>query len=295
MTHQPGEDITLVASNPTFRIFTTLRHTQFNPIDLQSPTPINTTWKTADTKLLTFHSDRLQASARAFNWTDVANLFESEGDALLSHHLEQAVSSDATGSKVPVQGYYRALRAHIDVSRGASIDISLVAMGDDKPLSGLDTDSFHSLPLSTPPPTLALSHGTSPGSTPKEYSKVTIDTEPTPATLFTTHKTSHRTVYDAARARASIMPCSPLAAEVLLYNARSEIIEASVSTVYFYRGGGWVTPAAECGGNLSVTRRLALEGGFCIEGKVMVDDVADGEVVWLSNAARGFFLGRVSR
>lgn len=294
MAYQPGEDINLITSNPAFRIFTTLRYNQFNPLDLQHPTPSITTWKIADTKLLGFHSGRLQASARAFSWTDVATLFEREGETLLTKYLEQAVSHVSTSSKALAQGYYRALRAHIDVSRDARIDVSLVAMGDDKPLSALESDSFHTLPAPTPPPPLLSSRKTSSDSTP-EYSKVTIDTEATPATLFTTHKTSHRAVYDAARSRASITPCSPLAAEVLLYNPLCEIMEASISTVYFYNCETWVTPAAECGGNMSVTRRLALERGFCVEGKVAIDDVSDGEVVWLSNAARGFFLGRVSR
>ncbi|KEF63008.1 uncharacterized protein A1O9_00983 [Exophiala aquamarina CBS 119918] len=293
MADQSGEDITLITFDPAFRIFTTLRHSQFNPLDLQHPTPTITAWKTADMKFLDLHSGRLQASARAFGWTNVAALFEREGRILLDKYLEHT-ASHSTSSKVPAHGYYRALRVHIDVSQDARIDVSLVAMGEDRPLSALDGESFHTLPAPIPPPGSPSLYGTSSDSTP-EYSKVTIDTEPTPTTPFTSHKTSHRVMYDAARARASITSCSPLAAEVLLYNRRAEVMEASISTVYFYSGGKWITPSAECGGNLSVTRRLALEGGFCVEGKVFIDDVRDGEVVWLSNAARGFFLGRVSK
>lgn len=298
MANQPGEQIGSIISAPAFRIFTTLRHNQFNQVDLQNPTPTVTAWRIADEKLLDLHSGRLQASAQAFNWTEVATLFEREGKALLSQHLDQVVSHLSAGVNEPAQGYCRALRAHIDVSRDAVIDVHLVAMGEDKRLSALETDCFHILPPPTPSPTSWPLHSPSPDSTlapTPEYSQITVDTEPTPSTLFTTHKTSHRVVYDAARIRASITPCSPLAAEVLLYNELYEITEASLSTVYLYRAGRWITPAAECGGNLSVTRRLALAGGFCVEGRVSIDEVRDGEIIWLSNAARGFFMGRVSR
>jgi 4-amino-4-deoxychorismate lyase len=298
MANEPGEQISLIISDPSFRIFTTLRHNQFNQVDLQNSTPTITAWKTADAKLLDLHSGRLQASAQAFNWTEVATLFEQEGKPLLSKHLDLAVARLSASVNEPAQGYCRALRAHIDVSRDAGIDVSLIAMGEDKRLSFLETDCFHILPPPTPSPASRSLQSPSPDSAlaaPPEYSQITVDSEPTPVTLFTAHKTSHRLVYDAARTRASITPCSPLAAEVLLYNEFYEITEASVSTVYLYRGGRWITPAAECGGNLSVTRRLALEGGFCVEGRVLIDDVRDGEIIWLSNAARGFFMGRVSR
>lgn len=50
----------------------------------------------------------------------------------------------------------------------------------------------------------------------------------------------------------------------------------------------WVTPPLSSGGNAGVTRRYALEHGFCIEQVVRVEDLVDGEECWLSNGVRGF-------
>lgn len=42
-----------------------------------------------------------------------------------------------------------------------------------------------------------------------------------------------------------------------------------------------------------MTRRLALEKGWCKEGVVSREEVREGEVVVLSNAVRGFWAARV--
>ena len=43
----------------------------------------------------------------------------------------------------------------------------------------------------------------------------------------------------------------------------------------------------------SVTRMHALEKQWCVEGVVERDSVTDGEIVWLGNAVRGFFAGKI--
>ena len=273
-----------IISDPSFRIFTTLRYTVFNEHDIQDQAPFITAWRTADDKVLALHVKRLQASATAFSWVDISTLLEREGTSLLTNQLDEALRTLPGGAGITAKGHIRTLRAHIDVSRTGHVDVSLTPMGEIQPLSVLETDSFHRIPSNEP---LDPSPSTS------GYCKVTVDTQPTPASLFTSHKTNHRTHYDEARSRAGITRSLPTEREVMLYNTSNEINEASLSTVYLYREGRWVTPAAECGGNLSVTRRLALENGFCVEGKVRLDDLRDGESLWLSNAARGFFRGRV--
>lgn len=120
---------------------------------------------------------------------------------------------------------------------------------------------------------------------------VVLDTQPTPATDETRFKTSERECYNRARVAAGITtPATPK--EVLLYTADGKILDGSITTPYFFRGDEWVTPSAQCGGQLGTTRRWSLEKGLAVEGIVSTDDLVDGEVLWLSNGVRGFFRAR---
>ena len=70
-----------------------------------------------------------------------------------------------------------------------------------------------------------------------------LDTQSTPRTPFTLLKTTQRTVYDASRARA--LPSNPQSSvhvEVILFNAVQEVTEGTLTSLYFFRGGRWVTP-----------------------------------------------------
>jgi len=84
--------------------------------------------------------------------------------------------------------------------------------------------------------------------------------------------------------------------EVLLFNESGLITEGSLLTPYFYRNGGWVTPAVEgddVGGQRGTSRRWALESGMAVEGTVDVRTLRVGERVWLSNGVRGFGWGKI--
>lgn len=124
-------------------------------------------------------------------------------------------------------------------------------------------------------------------------------------TLFTRYKTSNRRLYDKALA---ILPAHPadlvlngvqLQSEVLIVNDnhpdRSEIMEGCRFTPYFRRENEWITPEAECGGNLGTTRRWAIEQGLCKVGVVDGGSVKDNEIIVLSNGAKGFQSGMVKR
>ncbi|EON63241.1 hypothetical protein W97_02468 [Coniosporium apollinis CBS 100218] len=93
---------------------------------------------------------------------------------------------------------------------------------------------------------------------------LTLDTEPTPSSAHTALKTTHRPHYDAARARA--LPSSSSRSsktgaqstttgtemyETLLYNECDEMTEGSLTSVYFFRGGRWVTPPVGVPADLS--------------------------------------------
>ena len=73
--------------------------------------------------------------------------------------------------------------------------------------------------------------------------KLKLDTSPTPSTPFTLLKTTHRAFYDTSRSRAlPPNPVAPMFSEVMLYNEVLELTEGSMTSLYFFRGGRWVTP-----------------------------------------------------
>ncbi|KZM19024.1 Aminodeoxychorismate lyase [Ascochyta rabiei] len=83
-------------------------------------------------------------------------------------------------------------------------------------------------PSSTPPP--------------PEW-KLRLDTAPTPSSPYTLLKTTERTAYDQSRARA--LPEnkeSSVHREVILFNTVREATEGTLTSLYFFRGGRWVTP-----------------------------------------------------
>ena len=115
---------------------------------------------------------------------------------------------------------------------------------------------------------------------------VCLDCQPTMIGAETMYKTWDRRCYDRARASAGIATCLEQR-EVLLYNEDGEVMDASITTPYFFRNGRWTTPRADSGGQQGTTRRWALERDLCVEGIISTKDLQDGEVIWLSNAVRG--------
>ena len=127
---------------------------------------------------------------------------------------------------------------------------------------------------------------------PEAILTIKVDTVPTPSSQFTQNKTSHRPHYDAARVRAGIIDRKEKK-EVLLFNEAGEVTECSITNVYFWRNGQWVTPKKESGCLPGVARRWMLENGRAVEGTVRKEEVQDGELVLLSNGLYIAQLGRV--
>jgi hypothetical protein len=156
---------------------------------------------------------------------------------------------------------------------------------------------------------------------------VVLDTTITDSSPFTYVKTYPRTYYDSARERMASLFASMASAagnreyssrgnaisddapveggkpvpgvhdhsEVILFNHAGEITEGSVTSVYFFRDGHWVTPLVgpEHGGLPGIGRRWALEHNLCVEQVVRKETVKEGEEIWLSNGVRGFIPGTV--
>lgn len=140
-------------------------------------------------------------------------------------------------------------------------------------------------------------------------------------------------MYDQSRQRA--LPENSAGAaycEVMLYNEVNELTEGTLTSLYLFRGGRWVTPPVGvpsgeftsktlkddgadegelrkpfagrwghstrsakvgAGGQRGTSRRWALGSGYCMEEPVSIDTVQVGEGVWVSNGVRGFGFGKV--
>ncbi|RAL14279.1 uncharacterized protein BO97DRAFT_404260 [Aspergillus homomorphus CBS 101889] len=223
--------------------------------------------------LLPYHQARLRNAARCFGW-EKALMFLQQDPTELSRFLDNFVSDKTRPWR---------LRIVIDRTGACSVEVNPTTSID--PSNLLVPDQAH---------------------TQSNLWNVYIDRERLTPSAFTTHKTTARDLYNAARIRAGIM--SPLdQAEVLLVNPGGHIMEGSITTPYFRRrrstieDGGlesdpdsdWVTPPLSSGGNAGTTRQYALDEGFCTEQIVNAADLIDGEECWLSNGVRGFIRGRI--
>lgn len=199
--------------------------------------------------LLPYHHDRLLRAANHFHWPPTQ---------LTPVSLSAACLSAAASSPTP-------LKLRVLLSPDGALSVSATP--------ALPTPLHHLQPPSLPEP----------GAHTPTW-RVRLDTQPTEPSAHTTHKTTSRQHYDAARARTGLVG---LEEEVVLWNGRGECMEGSITSVYFWRDGAWVTPELECGGNNGTTRRWLLERGVVREGVVAVGTVVAGETVLLSNGVRG--------
>lgn len=101
------------------------------------------------------------------------------------------------------------------------------------------------------------------------------------------HKTTRREVF--ARALAVRPDCT----EVILWNERGEITEATTANVVLRVGGRLLTPAASCGLLPGVRRAALLKRGRVAEAVLTREDVFRAEAVWLVNALRGWRRARL--
>lgn len=130
---------------------------------------------------------------------------------------------------------------------------------------------------------------------------VYLDKDITCRSEFTHFKTTKREMYDQARQRAGLKPTDTTKEVIIVNHATGLVMEGTLTTPYFWRGGRWVTPPVSwyysdergSGGQNGTTRRWALERDIAFEEEVQASDVADGEGVWLSNGVRGFIFGRI--
>lgn len=101
-----------------------------------------------------------------------------------------------------------------------------------------------------------------------------------PADPFLYHKTTHRQLYEAARAAC------PDADEVLLWNERGEVTETTIANVVIRLDNEWVTPPVTCGLLPGTFRAWLLAQGQLRERVVTLDELKRSEQIYLVNSVR---------
>lgn len=100
---------------------------------------------------------------------------------------------------------------------------------------------------------------------------------------FLYHKTTRREVYEAAR-RAR-----PDCEEVLLWNERGELTEATIANLVVEQDGQWWTPPVSAGLLPGTYRSWLLEQGQVQEKTILVSDLVKYERIYLMNSLRGIW------
>jgi 4-amino-4-deoxychorismate lyase len=327
-----------MASEAAFQLFTSLR---YDPVLLESeensradlnfiaPSPFY---------MLAYHRGRMVEAAQHFDFHAVEELLR-DGNALHHELLKRVKEHIGKDSK------NEALKLRILFDKQANMTVEFAAIPT-VPLETLYPSSFdppnqtskpHPANTFTPSPltggALTLGPTDSLPAAPPQWT-LKLDTQPTPSSPFTLLKTTKREMYDTSRDRAlPDNPSGPAYREVMLYNEVNELTEGTLTSLYLYRGGRWVTPPVGvpsgeftsstlkdgnnedegelrkpfagrwghsvrsakvgAGGQRGTSRRWALGKGFCMEEPVGIDTVQVGEEIWVSNGVRGFGLGRV--
>jgi len=233
-----------------------------------------------------YHRQRLIDSARFFNWSmcfshPCLGHLRCWEDYLLSH-ISHWCTASGTADTTPLK-----VKVIMRPSKTRTVDIICSPV----PVCSLDTlfpSQLGRHPYGKP----VTSNG---------CYRVVVDQQSTLPSPLTWLKTGTRDHYNAARKRMANLldnhecvssdTVARQESEIILQNFHGEIIEGSVTTVYFDRAGAWVTPPAgrnTRGGLPGTCRRWALDKNMCEERIVTTRTIQNGEMIWLSNGVRGF-------
>ncbi|KAI9768847.1 MAG: hypothetical protein M1840_004661 [Geoglossum simile] len=258
-----------MAPGADFSLFSSLR---YDPGLLQSPENASVSCAPGTPSpfyMLRYHRDRMLLAAEYFQWDSAAlRLAGDAGLERLNQELEAEVMNWFAPNSAPDSQSLK-IRTLLTSAGGLTIELSPVPP---VPLGNLFPATL------TPPhaPSLPPWH-------------LFLDTLPTAPSPFTSYKTTSRDMYTDARSRAGILSFQSTA-ETILVNPSGELMEGSVTSVYFFRDGKWVTPSVASGGQIGTTRRWLIEQRYCIEGTVEAESLQDGEMCWISNGLRGLTL-----
>ncbi|KAJ5054856.1 uncharacterized protein L3040_001118 [Drepanopeziza brunnea f. sp. 'multigermtubi'] len=284
-------------ASPDFELFSSLR---YDP--LLTPLAANTEAWDGEARfsspfyMLPYHRDRMLQAAEHFGWTKAADTIR--GTDGFNHLLKTLTASIDTQSPTPAR--VKARLSHDGaISVESSTAIPAVTRWNLYPerIPHPSSDAASQMTRVSPSTGGALTLGDGDavyGDAPKgpawEVLPDTVRTAPSP---FTSYKTTSRDVYSSARERVGITGMAEKREVLIVSEKEGEIMEGSLTSVFFWRDGKWTTPPVSSGGQIGTTRRWALEKGLCVEGIVKVDSLVDGEECWISNGVRGFQYGKI--
>lgn len=98
---------------------------------------------------------------------------------------------------------------------------------------------------------------------------------------FVCHKTTNRTVYEAARSE------HPHADDVLLVNERDEVVETTIANLLYRLDGRWYTPPLSSGGLAGIGRSVLVESGEVAERVLPLASLGECEGFEVVSALRG--------
>ena len=250
-----------MASPPDFKLFTSLR---YDPLLLNLPANTEL-WETPPPSsspfyILPYHRDRMIQAADNFGWTVAADRIRGpEGFAFFLDMLNEAVDTQSSSP----------LKIRTILSHDGTIVI------ETSPAT--EVTQWNLFPARLPPPRgegepnvssltggLCTSGENDPihgdPSTQNPWT-VIVDTVRTKPSAYTSYKTTSRDVYSEARTHVGIKDFSEKREVLIISQKDGEIMEGSLTSVYFWREGKWVTPSVASGGNIGTSRRLALKEG----------------------------------
>lgn len=214
--------------------------------------------------LLDRHLERLSGSAEYFG-------FRFDREAIVAALDEAVAPARAAESGDPLR-----LRLTLDAAGRASVEAT--------PLS---SEACFESPAGSS--TFAVLPGAAPELQPSARAgqpsllRLAVAAEPIdPADPFLYHKTTHRALYEAARA------ARPGADEVLLWNPSGEATEGTIHSLVVRRGAEWLTPPVECGLLPGTLRARLLAEGRVREARVTLAELAGLDEIWLINSVRGW-------
>ena len=98
--------------------------------------------------------------------------------------------------------------------------------------------------------------------------------------VFLFHKTTHRAVYDAAKAGF------PEADDVILWNEHGEVTEGTIANLVIRKDGKLVTPPVGCGLLAGTFREHLLKTGEIEEQVISIDELMVADEIYLINSVR---------
>ena len=253
-----------MAKAPTFELFSSLRYdpllvdVKANTSLLQDDGASSATSSGSPFYILPYHRDRILQAAEHFGWDDAASKIRGpDGLALLSKHLDTAIQDRQPG---PLR--VKLLLDHVGsmkVETSPAAPVSEFNLFPARLPPPQDTEPLKVSPLTGGALTLGGNdtvHGDPPTQDTWDILLDTARTEPTP---YTSYKTTSRNMYDSARVNVGIKEFTEPREVLLVSDKDGAIMEGSLTSVYFWRDGQWVTPKVQDGGQIGTTRRWALE------------------------------------